>query len=137
MDELAAPGSFDATAVKNVARCEAGESLLAVAVYDPRRYSLLWIDEGSEGEFGDVDELFDVGDEIHQKLVVDHVQRQLFDDLHPSVGGVQAFTTYTERMTMVRVTDPDENTGVFAALERSADPTPLVDGLLSAVCGTE
>lgn len=137
MEELPTPGSFDAAEVESVARRVGGEALLTVAVYDPKRYAVLWINEEAEGGFGDIDELFDVGDEVHGYLSIDRVQQQLFDDIHPAFGQVQAFTTYTEHVTMVRVVDADENAGVFVALERGADPTPLVDQLLPVVTGAD
>lgn len=122
-------GDFDMEAVVDEARAVAGESLLVVAVYDPKRYAVVYLDESVEGGYSDIDEVFEVGDDLHKHLYVDYLEQSLVGDMHPSFGSARAFVTYLDGVVLVRVVDPGANVGVLVALDPDAAVTPVVEAI--------
>lgn len=122
---------FDADAAVDAVDEVASDSMGVCAEYTPRSYNVLYLAPAVEAQFESLDELFEVGDDLHTTMSVDVVQRELFDDYHPAFGEVRAFVTFFEGVVLVRVAVGAE--GLFVALEPDSPVTPVVGAVEAAM----
>lgn len=137
MTDIDPMGEFDSAEVQAAAERIVGDSLLIFAVYDPKRFVMKYIDETVDGGYGDMDEMFEVSTEIHKHLYLDHLEKRLMGDVHPTVGNARSFVTYLENVTMVRILEDGNDAGVFFAIDRDAPVTELVDAVYPLVNAAE
>lgn len=116
---------FDADAAVDAVEDVVGDSLGLCAEYNVRSYNVLYLKPEVEAQFEDLDELYEVGDDLHTTLYIDFVQQELFDDYHPAFGKVRALVTVLEGFAFIRVIVDME--GLFVALEPGSAITPVVE----------
>lgn len=122
---------FDADGAVDAVDGVAGDSMGLCAEYNVRSYNVLYLDPVVQARFESLDELFEVGDDLHTTMSVDVVQRELFDDYHPALGEVRAFVTFFEGGVFVRVLLGTE--GLFVGLEPDAPVTRVVEAVEAAI----
>lgn len=118
---------FDADAAVDAVKDVAGDSCGLCAEYNVRTYNVLFVNPVLEQQFESLDELYEVGDDLHTTLYVDFTQQELLDDYHPAFGDVRALVTYLEGFVFVRVIVGTE--GLFVALEPDSPVTPVVEAI--------
>lgn len=122
---------FDADEVVDAIDRIAGDSMGLCAEYNVRSYNVLYLDPVVEGQFESLDELFEVGDDLHTTMYLDVIQRELLDEYHPALGEVRAFVTFFEGVVFVRVFVGLE--GLFVALEPDSPITRVVEAVEAAI----
>jgi len=122
---------FDADAATEAALDVAGDDLLVSSEYTPECFQVLFLSERLIDRWGNVDDVMDVGEAVHAFMHDDFTERELYDEIYPSVSETYAFATFTDRATFVRVLTGDE--GLYLSLAHGADVTPVVERVKSAI----
>lgn len=126
---------FDADAVLETVRAMAGDTIGVCVEYNTRSFNILYLEESLENRFEDLDELYEVGEDLHTTLFIDFTEQKLLNDFHPVLGEMRASVTYMSGLTMIRVIQEDE--GLFLTIEPDAQVTPVIEAIEAALDGAD
>lgn len=118
---------FDADAAVDTARGIVGDDLLVATEFTPESFHVLYLSDRLIDAWGNTDDIMDVGEAVHTLTYDDFGEQSRLRDVYPSVTETFAFTTYTDRMIIVRVLTGTE--GMYFSLMRGTEVTPLVEAV--------
>ena len=122
---------FDADAAVETARGIVGENLLVATEFARESFHVLYLSDRLIDAWGNTDDIMDVGETVHSLTYDDFGERSRLRQVYPSVTEVFAFTTYTDRMIIVRVLTGTE--GMYFSLMRGTEVTPLVEAVKAII----
>lgn len=125
--------AFDVDAAVEAAWFAAGDDLLLCAVYDDTAIDVRYANSRLTASFGDDEELRERLDAVHSYVNVDFAERDLFSDLLPEPGPVDAFATHMRDLVVVRLLfDRD---GLLLGLAPGTSVSQVVEAVHEAVHG--
>jgi hypothetical protein len=119
--------SFDANAAVKSARGVVEEDLLVATEFTQESFHVLYLSDRLIDAWGNTDDIMDVGQSVHNLTYDDFAERRRLREVYPSVSETFAFSTYTDRMIIVRVLSGNE--GMYFSLMRGTEVTPMIEAV--------
>jgi hypothetical protein len=125
--------SFDADAALEAALDVIGEDLRVCSEYDMHDYRILYVADRLVDLIGSEEAIEELAEELHSYVHIDFIERELFEEMAPTGGSVEAYVTRMEEIIIVRCLTDEE--GVYFALERGVDLDAFLDAVVAEVHG--